>query len=167
MENIIFILPSLDLINIRANTSQSSRGEFGQDIYTLKATYFEGRAPRSVNMYWRRFAVSTIPVDDPKAFDAWLMERWREKDQLIEQYVRTGRFPANGTEASNGKQNGKQNGGHIEMRSSRLDFLETEVRSASRFEFLLTFTALFVLGISVTIIYIVREWFHDHGLASP
>ncbi len=112
-------------------------------------------------MYWRRFEVSTIPVNDPKAFEAWLMERWREKDQLIEQYVRTGRFPANVTGASEGKQNGAPR----TLRSSGVDFLETEVRSASRFEFLLTFSAVFVLAISVTIIYSLREWFYNRGLA--
>lgn len=44
-------------------------------------------------MYWRRFAVSSIPTDS-KAFEQWLRDRWIEKDTLMEQYLTTGRFPA-------------------------------------------------------------------------
>ena len=45
-------------------------------------------------MYWRRFAVSSIPVDDPQKFEEWLRQKWIEKDALLEQYVQNGRFPA-------------------------------------------------------------------------
>lgn len=45
-------------------------------------------------MHWRRFAVSEIPLDDHKEFDAWLRARWAEKDQLLDQYFETGRFPS-------------------------------------------------------------------------
>jgi hypothetical protein len=45
-------------------------------------------------MYWRRFAVADIPVEDPKRFEAWVTARWQEKEQLLEQYFRTGLFPA-------------------------------------------------------------------------
>jgi Acyltransferase C-terminus len=44
-------------------------------------------------MHWRRFAVSSIPVSDPKAFDAWLHERWVEKDALLEYWQHHGHFP--------------------------------------------------------------------------
>ncbi|KAL9105554.1 MAG: hypothetical protein Q9227_009298 [Pyrenula ochraceoflavens] len=69
-------------------------GGYAQDIFTLRSTYFQGRPPKSVNMYWRRYALSKIPLDDPKAFEEWLSQRWKEKDQLLEQYIQTGRFPA-------------------------------------------------------------------------
>lgn len=68
-------------------------GEFGQDIFTLRSTYFQGRPPKSVHMHWRRFHTSQIPLGE-KEFADWLNERWREKDDLIEHYVQTGRFPA-------------------------------------------------------------------------
>lgn len=45
-------------------------------------------------MHWRRFAVSSIPLSDAKEFEQWLLERWREKDELLEQWYETGRFPA-------------------------------------------------------------------------
>jgi len=68
-------------------------GEFGQDYFTLYATYFEGRPPKSVNMHWRRFAIKDIPVTDSAAFEIWLRERWIEKDQLLDFYAEHGRFP--------------------------------------------------------------------------
>ena len=45
-------------------------------------------------MYWRRFAVADLPLDDPKEFTAWVSARWEEKEQLLEHYFRTGLFPA-------------------------------------------------------------------------
>lgn len=41
------------------------RGQFAQDIFTLKAGYLEGRPPKSVSMHWRRFAIKDIPMKDP------------------------------------------------------------------------------------------------------
>ncbi|RFU26219.1 hypothetical protein B7463_g10122, partial [Scytalidium lignicola] len=69
------------------------RGKFGQDYFTLHSTYLQGRPPKSVNMYWRRFAIADMPLDDPHKFDLWLREKWYEKDALMEQYINTGRFP--------------------------------------------------------------------------
>lgn len=54
----------------------------------------QGRAPPSVNMHWRRFALNDIPLDTPEEFDVWLRERWYEKDAFMEQYLTTGRLPA-------------------------------------------------------------------------
>ncbi|KAI2778031.1 acyltransferase-domain-containing protein [Daldinia loculata] len=71
------------------------RGKYGEDYFTLSSTYFQGRPPKSVNFYWRRFALADMPLDNQDDFDKWLRERWYEKDALLEQYVSTGRFPAN------------------------------------------------------------------------
>ena len=70
------------------------RGEYAQDIYTIESSFLSGRPPKSVNMYWRRFQISKIPLDDINTFDIWLRARWAEKDALMEHYMRTGRFPA-------------------------------------------------------------------------
>ena len=59
----------------------------------MRSTYFQGRPPRAVNMYWRRFAVADIPVDDGKAFEAWLMRRWEEKEALLEYFKQHDHFP--------------------------------------------------------------------------
>jgi hypothetical protein len=77
-------------------------------------------------MYWRRFAVSEIPLDEPKAFEAWLDQRWREKDELLEQYMNTGRFPADDVHASDGEPDGKAVIG--------AGYIDTEVRLAHWYE---------------------------------
>lgn len=59
-------------------------------------------------MHWRRFPVSSIPVSDPEAFQQWVLERWREKDELLETFYDTGRFPADSD------QPGAKDGGYIE-----------------------------------------------------
>lgn len=69
-------------------------GQFGQDIFTLRSSFFEGRPPKSVNMHWRRFHIDTIPTQNTKAFEVWLRNRWREKDYMLEYFTRHNRFPA-------------------------------------------------------------------------
>ena len=54
-------------------------------------------------MYWRRFATSSIPIDDPAKFELWLRQRWLEKDALLEGYVQNGRFPADEGHDSEGE----------------------------------------------------------------
>ncbi|KAL4817841.1 acyltransferase-domain-containing protein [Aspergillus spinulosporus] len=70
------------------------KGSYADKYFTLRSTYVQGRPPTSVNMYWRRFAVADIPLDDQQEFDAWLRARWTEKDELLEEYFETGRFPS-------------------------------------------------------------------------
>ncbi|EME42739.1 hypothetical protein DOTSEDRAFT_46184 [Dothistroma septosporum NZE10] len=68
-------------------------GMYGQDIFTLKSSFLEGRPPKSVNMYWRRFKISEIPYEDDEQFSRWLLNRWREKDYILEYYYKFGNFP--------------------------------------------------------------------------
>lgn len=68
-----------------------------------------------------------MPLDNAEKFDAWVRERWYEKDALMEQYISTGRFPATPATAANAGQEG---------------FLETEVKTRYRFEFLQIFTVV-------------------------
>lgn len=91
----------------------------------MNSTYFEGRSPKSVNFYWRRFRIADIPLDDQKEFDLWLRDQWYKKDELMEEYMTTGRFPA--------------------MVKSSTDFVETQVRTKYPWEILQIFS---VLGVS-------------------
>ena len=54
--------------------------------------YLEGHQP-TVHMHWRRFKLSSIPLSSLEDFDKWLLARWVEKEALLEEYERTGRFP--------------------------------------------------------------------------
>lgn len=48
-------------------------------------------------MYWRRFAVADMPLDDDEAFGQWILDRYKEKDKLLQHFYDHGRFPP-GTE---------------------------------------------------------------------
>lgn len=119
------------------------RGQFAQDIFTLKAGYLEGRPPKSVSMHWRRFAVKDIPIHNQKAFETWLIARWREKDILIENYLRTGNFPAD-TGAT------KMKSGQIKRGSGHL---EVQIRSSHWYEFLQIFAPMGVLAMVLAVFY--------------
>lgn len=101
-------------------------GGYGGDIFTLRSVYFQGRPPKSVNMHWRRFKISEIPYDDSDAMSEWVLQRWREKDDLLEAFLQTGKFPAD--EEGTGEKEGK--------------YLDTEVKPRSPWEFLSLFAPL-------------------------
>jgi hypothetical protein len=72
-------------------------------------------------MYWRRFAVADIPVDDPKKFELWVTARWEEKEQFLEHFFRTGLFPSD--EAS-----------LPAMGNSKAGYVDTEVKLGKWYE---------------------------------
>lgn len=121
----------------------SSRGQFGEQYFTLSSTYFEGRPPKSVNFYWRRFRVDDIPLQDAEAFEIWLRERWYEKDALMEEYISTGRFPPSPSEA-------------VAKGSGAEGFIETEVKTKYWWEFVQIFSILGVAGLLVNIV--LKMW---------
>ncbi|KZF22569.1 hypothetical protein L228DRAFT_210419 [Xylona heveae TC161] len=128
------------------------RGKYGQDLFTLRSTYFEGRPPKSVNMYWRRFHVSSIPANDPKAFEVWIRDRWMEKDDLMEYYMQNGRFPADEGEEPivNGTSHTKDAADIPVKRGA--GFIETEVRPSHWWEVGQIFVVLAALGLVINVI---------------
>jgi 1-acyl-sn-glycerol-3-phosphate acyltransferase len=110
-------------------------GQFGQDIFTLRSSMFEGRPPKSVNMHFRRFKISEIPIDNDKAFEVWLRNRWREKDYLLEHFVRHNRFPEEPNWMLKQKQ-AKTKG------AMPAKFIETQIKSNNLEEFLSIFAPL-------------------------
>lgn len=122
-------------------------GQYGQDIFTLRSSMFEGRPPKSVNMYWRRYRISEIPIESDDAFAMWLKNRWTEKDYLLEYFYRHGSYPEGdpikamqaeaaaakaASEAKNGKTAPKYEPKHAKA-------ISTEVRSNGWEEFLSIF----------------------------
>ncbi|KAL6821350.1 acyltransferase domain-containing protein [Trichoderma camerunense] len=103
------------------------RGKYGENIFTLSSTYLQGRPPKSVNFYWRKFKLSDIPLDDADEFDAWLRAEWYKKDALMEQYLTTGRFPT--------------------MAGSKIDFIETKVQTKTPLEILQVFSIVGIAGL--------------------
>lgn len=119
------------------------RGTFAQDIFTLKAGYLEGRPPKSVSMYWRRFAIKDIPIHSEKAFELWLIARWREKDLLIENYLIHGHFPAD-TGVTRTAQ------GQVKRGAGRLN---VEIRPSHWYEFLQIFAPMGILAMVLYVFY--------------
>ena len=115
-------------LTFTSHVNMIRRGDFGQDYFTLTSSCFQGRPPKSVNMYWRRFALNDIPLRSHEEFELWIRARWYEKDALMEQYMTTGRFPNfDFTDAS--KLKGVKNG-----------FIETEVKPKYEWEVAKVFT---------------------------
>lgn len=75
-------------------TTLHRRGVDGQDIVNLKSLYVKGEKAPLTHAHYRRFAVKEIPFHDSEAFDAWLYERWAEKEKLLAHFQTHKRFPA-------------------------------------------------------------------------
>ena len=119
-------------------------------------------------MYWRRFAVSSIPVSDPKAFEKWIYDRWLEKEELLEQYMQNGRFPAD--DGSDSENETTANGSTTVNAAKGAGFIETEVRLAHWYEIgqifvVLATTALVIHNILNTWYLVTEGVFLRQGLA--
>ncbi|KAF3922243.1 hypothetical protein ABW20_dc0101822 [Dactylellina cionopaga] len=113
-----------------------ARDKYGQDIFTLRAQYLQGRPPKSVNLHFRRFRISEIPYNDTPKFEKWMRDRWYEKDELMEAYMQNGRFPGEEEEIevlSNGgiEKSGKKIG---TKKLAKGNVIETEVKLRSWLE---------------------------------
>ncbi|KAF7578837.1 PlsC, 1-acyl-sn-glycerol-3-phosphate acyltransferase [Pyrenophora tritici-repentis] len=136
-------------------------GQFGQDIFTLRSSFFEGRPPKSVNMHWRRFRISDIPYENTHAFEVWLRNRWREKDYMLEYFSRHTRFPAEDfwknhldmdtkSESSRGGPNGSRT---IRTVARPAVQIETEVKSGNWNEFVKIFAPITSVMMALTVAY--------------
>ncbi|KAF8983880.1 hypothetical protein BGZ46_009337 [Entomortierella lignicola] len=68
-------------------------GEIPQELYPLPGLYINKAQPKEINMHLRRFAVKDIPSTEPE-FIEWVRARWIEKDELMEVFYKTGKFPS-------------------------------------------------------------------------
>lgn len=103
-------------------------------------------------MYWRRFAVADIPIDDNKQFEAWVRQTWDEKDRLLEQYMQTGRFPADDGDNMTAKAD--------DLTAAKLGpgghrYLETSVRNSSAVEILLVYAPAVIASVVGYALYLV------------
>lgn len=117
-------------------------GQYGQDLFSLRGSYFQGRPPKSVNMHWRRFAIDSIPLSSEKDFSDWLTDRWREKDDLLQYYLENNRFPADTDTGLDEHGNEVKGAGWI----------ETEVRPKRWTEWLQVLVPLGALSLLVNVV---------------
>lgn len=129
-------------------------GQFGQDIFTLRSSFFEGRPPKSVNMHWRRFHVSDIPLKNSKAFEVWLRNRWREKDYMLEYFQRNNRFPAEDFWKDHLNMDDRSSGSQTLRSVPRPAVqIETEVKSGNWNEFVKIFAPITSVMMALTVAY--------------
>lgn len=97
-------------------------------------------------MHWRRFAVKTAPKDDPKAFEDWVLARWREKDDLVEYYMQHGQFPCD-DRAPEFAYKEVENGAGVMKPVVNRRYIETEVRPGSALEVVQIFAPSLGVGL--------------------
>ena len=68
------------------------KGEYAQDYYTLTSLLCEGVRIPGVHMHIRKYSVSDIPMDDDKLLLQWLVSLWEEKDKLLDEFYKHGKF---------------------------------------------------------------------------
>ncbi|RMZ72024.1 1-acyl-sn-glycerol-3-phosphate acyltransferase gamma [Pyrenophora seminiperda CCB06] len=134
-------------------------GQFGQDIFTLRSSFFEGRPPKSVNMHWRRFRIADIPVENTHAFEVWLRNRWREKDYMLEYFSRHTRFPAEDfwknhlDNMDTRSETSSRNSRTIRTVARPAVQIETEVKSGNWNEFVKIFAPITSVMMALTVAY--------------
>ena len=101
-------------------------------------------------MYWRRIPVSSIPIDDFSQFEAWLKGQWQIKENLLEGYVRNGRFPADDGHDSEGEPT--LNGNPGSQVSKGAGFIETKVKLANTYEIGQIFVVLAAFALVVNVL---------------
>ena len=89
-------------------------------------------------------------MDDPKAFEQWLIQQWRVKDALLEQYVQNGRFPADDGHDSEGEPAVNGSSGTKVLEGA--GFIETEVKLEHWYEVLQIFVVLAAFGLIFNIL---------------
>lgn len=101
-------------------------------------------------MYWRRFAVSTIPLDDAQEFELWLRQRWLEKEVLLEGYLQTGRFPAD--ECQDLDSEPVTNGHGSTKNIQGAGIIETEVKLEHWYEIVQIFVVLLTFALIANVL---------------
>jgi len=86
-----------------ATVSSLRKADAVKVLYDITIMYEDGRKdPRifnaavrqggRVSLHVKRYLISDLPTNEEE-LTQWLYDRWREKDQLIESFLKTGHFP--------------------------------------------------------------------------
>lgn len=106
------VVPDLAFYDITIGYPGVNQGGYAQSYYTLQSIYPLGQAPTSVHIHIRKYPLSTVPIGkiEPKlaltpeqlfdsvteeekdVFDLWVRERWNEKDDLMNEFYKNGKF---------------------------------------------------------------------------
>jgi len=92
-----------EIYDITLAYSGLKASDYGQDIYKIERVFLQGKNPDRVDLFIRSFKISEIPIGkedeseeeyakSQKIFEDWLFNVWTEKDQLMDNYYKTGSF---------------------------------------------------------------------------
>lgn len=104
-------IPDLQLLDVTVGYPGIPPKGYGQDFYTLRSIFFQGIPPPEIHIRLRLIDLSSIPIgkvsvgdgvergaeatpEETAAFEKWLVERWIEKDRLMDAFYRDGVFPS-------------------------------------------------------------------------
>ncbi|KIO31945.1 hypothetical protein M407DRAFT_241659 [Tulasnella calospora MUT 4182] len=105
-------VPGLHVLDITMGYPGIPPAGYGQSYYTLRSVFLDRVPPPELHIHMRMYQVARdVPIGDvghakdgnvgrgaeaseeeKKVFEEWLIRRWREKDDLLEAFYRTGRF---------------------------------------------------------------------------
>lgn len=111
-------VPSLELTDLTVGyplpRTQTSTPLYPSEFYSLPSIFIHKVPPPELHFHLRFFRLGDIPLGDlsalksrgkgqgddgseqeKKIFDAWLLERWQEKDDLLRRFNQTGSFMMN------------------------------------------------------------------------
>ncbi|KAI5963024.1 uncharacterized protein KGF55_002816 [Candida pseudojiufengensis] len=105
---------SLEIVyDITTAYSGLKEDEYGEILFSLKRFYIKGYGPPVINYYIKGFKIDDIPLGDEivddiddaspetlQKFEEWLLEIWYEKDKLMNNFYKTGKW---GVDSSNSK----------------------------------------------------------------
>jgi len=102
-------LPDLKLLDITIGYAGVPPAGYGQDFYTLRSIFFQGIAPPAIHLHLRLCSMPEIPLgsvsasdsvergaeataEETATFEKWLINRWAEKDRLMDGFYKNGYF---------------------------------------------------------------------------
>ena len=85
--------PSLDILyDVTLGFSGIDAGTPPETKYSLRNIFLRGIYPEVIDIHIRAFNIDEIPIDNEEEFTEWLFKVWREKDDLMDWYYKTGTF---------------------------------------------------------------------------
>lgn len=81
------------IIDLTVGYSGILEGQYPDSIYGLSSVYVNGISPPNIHMHYKYYPSNEIPYRDEEKFVEWLNEKFREKDILMEYFLKNGKFP--------------------------------------------------------------------------
>lgn len=121
-----------------------------------------GQAPPKIYIHLESIPIETVPLgiikpgssardlelslleSERELFQNWILEKWREKDQLMEDFYKNGEFVDTSNEGKGGEKK-VERGGRIEF--------DIKIRREDYFRLISTPLVLFVVGVGFQLLY--------------